>query len=176
MTGYDYLFMNQFSSHVYGLLRFYPLLQAKAACVLVDLCLSVLAPWMAQVVAKIDLVVELVEDLLGTIQGACHSGTRARAALKYIVVALSGQMDDILGKYKEVKHKILFLFEMLEPFLDPAVFALNSTIAISDDSFTFTEKQKQTCMIALNVIRTAIQKSAVLPSLESEWRLGTVAS
>ncbi|XP_031267356.1 uncharacterized protein LOC116125781 isoform X1 [Pistacia vera] len=148
---------------------------AKAACVLVDLCLSVLAPWMAQVVAKIDLVVELVEDLLGTIQGACHSGTRARAALKYIVVALSGQMDDILGKYKEVKHKILFLFEMLEPFLDPAVFALNSTIAISDDSFTFTEKQKQTCMIALNVIRTAVQKSAVLPSLESEWRLGTVA-
>lgn len=77
--------------------------------------------------------------------------------------------------FQEVKHKILFLFEMLEPFLDPAVFALNSTIAISDDPFTFTEKQKQTCMIALNVIRTAVRKSAVLPSLESEWRLGTVA-
>ncbi|XP_044498072.1 uncharacterized protein LOC123220115 isoform X3 [Mangifera indica] len=148
---------------------------AKAACVLIDLCLGVMAPWMAQVVAKIDLVVELVEDLLGTIQGACHSGTRARAALKYILVALSGQMDDILGKYKEVKHKILFLFEMLEPFLDPVVLELNNTTTISDVSFTFTEKQKQTCMIALNVIRTAVQKSAVLPCLESEWRLGTVA-
>lgn len=74
-----------------------------------------------------------------------------------------------------MKHKILFLFEMLEPFLDPVVLELNNTTTISDVSFTFTEKQKQTCMIALNVIRTAVQKSAVLPCLESEWRLGTVA-
>ncbi|KAK1587446.1 hypothetical protein Q3G72_012954 [Acer saccharum] len=148
---------------------------AKAACVLIDLCSGVLAPWIIQVVAKVDLIVELVEDLLGTIQGACRSVARAFAALKYIVLALSGHMDDILGKYKEVKHNILFLLEMLEPFLDPAIYTSKSIIAIGDISFTFTEKQKQTCVIALNVIRTAVQKSAVLPSLESEWRLGSVA-
>lgn len=33
-------------------------------------------------------------------QGASRSITRARAALKYIVLALSGHMDDMLGKYK----------------------------------------------------------------------------
>ncbi|KAJ4721404.1 Galactose-binding domain-like, Armadillo-type fold protein [Melia azedarach] len=148
---------------------------AKAACILLDLCSGLLAPWMAQVVAKVDLIVELVEDLLGTIQGACHSPSRARAALKYVVLALSGHMDDLLGKYKEVKHKILFLLEMLEPFLDPAIFVLKSTIEVGNISFTFTEKQKHACDIALNVIRTAVQKSAVLPSLESEWRLGSVA-
>ncbi|KAL3573924.1 hypothetical protein D5086_024537 [Populus alba] len=148
---------------------------AKAACILIDLCSSVLAPWMAQVIAKVDLAVELLEDLLGTIQGARHSLARARAALKYIVLALSGHMDDILGKYKEVKHKILFLLEMLEPFLDPAIYALKSTIAFGDVSFTFLEKQEQTCVTALNVIRTAVQKPAVLPSLESEWRRGSVA-
>ncbi|XP_006484745.1 uncharacterized protein LOC102621032 isoform X3 [Citrus sinensis] len=148
---------------------------AKAACVLIDLCSGALASWISHVVAKVDLIVELVEDLLGTIQGACHSLTRARAALKYIMLALSGHMDDLLGKYKEVKHKILFLLEMLEPFLDPVIFAMKSTIEIGDASFTFTEKQKESCDIALNVIRTAVQKSAVLPSLESEWRLGSVA-
>ncbi|ESR50586.1 hypothetical protein CICLE_v10030475mg [Citrus x clementina] len=132
---------------------------AKAACVLIDLCSGALASWISHVVAK----------------GACHSLTRARAALKYIMLALSGHMDDLLGKYKEVKHKILFLLEMLEPFLDPVIFAMKSTIEIGDASFTFTEKQKQSCDIALNVIRTAVQKSAVLPSLESEWRLGSVA-
>lgn len=38
--------------------------------------------------------------VLWTYQGACHSLTRARAALKYIMLALSGHMDDLLGKYK----------------------------------------------------------------------------
>lgn len=78
--------------------------------------------------------------------------------------------------FQEVKHKILFLLEMLEPFLDPAIYASKSTIAFGDVSFTFLEKQEQTCVIALNVIRTAVQKPAVLPSLESEWRRGSVAS
>ncbi|KAJ4842301.1 hypothetical protein Tsubulata_011276 [Turnera subulata] len=151
------------------------ILQAKAACVLIDLCSSALAPWMVQVVAKIDLAMELLEDLLGTIQGARHSLARARAALKYIVLALSGHMDDILGKYKEVKHKILFLLELLEPFLDPAIYAFKSAVAFGDVSFTFLEKQEQNCVIALNIIRTAAQKSAVLPSLESEWMRGSVA-
>lgn len=33
-------------------------------------------------------------------KGARHSIARARAALKYIILALSGHMDDILAKYK----------------------------------------------------------------------------
>ncbi|XP_048331486.2 uncharacterized protein LOC107428748 isoform X1 [Ziziphus jujuba] len=148
---------------------------AKAACILVDLCCSVLAPWMTQVIAKVDLAVELLEDLLGTIQAARHSLPRARAALKYIVLALSGHMDDILGKYKEVKHRILFLVEMLEPFLDPAIASFKSTIAFGDLSSAYPEKQENNCMIALNVVRTAVQKPEVLPSLESEWRRGSVA-
>ncbi|WCJ27693.1 hypothetical protein M5689_009419 [Euphorbia peplus] len=158
-----------------GYLSSYSPSHAKAACVLIDLCSSVLGPWMAQVIAKVDLTVELLEDLLGTIQGAHHSPSRARAALKYIVLALSGHMDDILGKYKEVKHKILFLLEMLEPFLDPAIYAPRSTIAFGDVSFTFMENQEQTCVAALNIIRIAVQKPAVLSSLESEWRRGSVA-
>ncbi|GLT36455.1 hypothetical protein SLA2020_108300 [Shorea laevis] len=148
---------------------------AKAACVLIDLCSGVLAPWIGQVIVKIDLTVELLEDLLGIIQGARHSMVRARAALKYIMLALSGHMDDMLGKYKEVKHKILFLVEMLEPFLDPAIYASKSRIAFGDVSSPLLEKQEEACLIALNVIRTAVQKPAVLPSLESEWRRGSVA-
>ncbi|XP_015577755.2 uncharacterized protein LOC8282035 isoform X1 [Ricinus communis] len=158
-----------------GYLSSYSPSHAKAACVLIDLCSSVLGPWMAQIIAKIDLTMELLEDLLGTIQGARYSPAHARAALKYIVLALSGHMDDILGKYKEVKHKILFLLEMLEPFLDPAIYALRNTIAFGDVSFTFVEKQEETCVVALNVIRTAVQKPGVLSSLESEWRRGSVA-
>lgn len=40
-------------------------------------------------------------------QGARHSLARARAALKYIVLALSGHMDDILGKYKVPSHVLV---------------------------------------------------------------------
>ncbi|KAK6143096.1 hypothetical protein DH2020_023444 [Rehmannia glutinosa] len=148
---------------------------AKAACVLIDLCSGVLAPWMAQVIAKVDLTVELMEDLLGVIQGARLSFSRARAALKYIVLALSGNMDDIMAKYKKAKHRILFLVEMLEPFLDPALTPLKGMISFGNVSSIFTENQEQNCALALNVIRTAIRKSAVLPSLEAEWRHGSVA-
>lgn len=158
-----------------GYLSSYSPSHAKAACVLIDLCCGVLAPWLSQVIAKVDLAVELLEDLLGVIQGARHSLPRARAALKYIVLALSGHMDDMLGKYKEVKHRILFLVEMLEPFLDPAVGRLKGIIAFGDLSSAHPEKQEENCVIALNVIRTAVQKPAVLPSLESEWRRGSVA-
>lgn len=92
--------------------------------------------------------------------------------LNYYTVLL---ITSLMCTFQEVKHKILFLLEMLEPFLDPAIFVLKSTIEVGNISFTFTEKQKHACDIALNVIRTAVQKSAVLPSLESEWRLGSVA-
>ncbi|XP_061997440.1 uncharacterized protein LOC133715099 isoform X1 [Rosa rugosa] len=148
---------------------------AKAACVLIDLCCSALAPWLTQVIAKVDLAVELLEDLLGVIQGARHYLARARAAIKYIILAISGHMDDILGKYKEVKHKILFLLEMLEPFLDPAVGRFKGKIAFGDLSSAYPETQERNCAIAINVIRMAVQKPAVLPSLESEWRRGSVA-
>ncbi|XP_058225121.1 uncharacterized protein LOC131334217 isoform X2 [Rhododendron vialii] len=146
---------------------------AKAACVLIDLCSGVLAPWMAQVIAKVDLTLELLEDLLGVIQGAHRS--LARAALKYIILALSGHMDDIIAKYKDVKHRILFLLEMFEPYLDPAITPMKSPIAFGNLSPVFQEQQAQTCGIAINVIRTAVRKPAVLPSLESEWRRGSVA-
>ncbi|CAL0324369.1 unnamed protein product [Lupinus luteus] len=158
-----------------GYLASYSPSHARAACVLIDLCSGVLAPWMTQVIAKVDLAMELLEDLLGIIQDAPNSLIRARAALKYIVLALSGHMDDILGKYKEVKHRILFLVEMLEPFLDPVIAVSKSKIAFGDLSSSFPEKQERNCMIALNIIRTAVRKPAVLPSLESEWRHGSVA-
>ncbi|XP_061338809.1 uncharacterized protein LOC133285568 isoform X2 [Gastrolobium bilobum] len=158
-----------------GYLSSYSPSHARAACVLIDLCYGVLAPWMTQVIAKVDLALELLEDLLGIIQDAHNSLVCARAALKYIVLALSGHMDDILGKYKEVKHRILFLVEMLEPFLDPAIAISKSKIAFGDLSSSFPEKQERNCMIALNIVRTAVRKPAVLPSLESEWRHGSVA-
>lgn len=147
----------------------------KAACVLIDLCSSVLAPWMPQVIAKVDLCVELLEDLLGIIQTSRHSLGPARTALKYFLLGLSGHLDDILGKYKEVKHRILFLIEMLEPFLDPAISTFKSTIAFGDVFPNFVEKQESNCETALNIIRTAVWKPAILPSLESEWRSGSVA-
>nr|XP_043623624.1 uncharacterized protein LOC122595343 [Erigeron canadensis] len=148
---------------------------AKAACVLIDLCTGVLGPWMGQVIAKVDLAVELIEDLLGVIHGAHNALADARAALKYIVLALSGHMDDVMAKYKGVKHQILFLLEILEPLLDPALTPLKSTIAFGNASPIFLDIQEQNCSVALNVIRAAVTKSAILPSLESEWRRGSVA-
>ncbi|CAN4126089.1 unnamed protein product [Withania somnifera] len=147
----------------------------RAACVLIDLCSGVLAPWMPQVIAKIDLALELLEDLLPVIQGARHSFARGCAALKYIVLALSGVMDDALVKYKDAKHNVLFLVEMLDPYLDPAITPVQSIIAFGNVSSVFLEKQEKNCAIALNVIRTAVHKPAVLPSLEAEWRRGSVA-
>ncbi|CAA0842510.1 Unknown protein [Striga hermonthica] len=165
---------------------------AKAACVLIDLCAGVLAPWIAQYLAasdspafihsnflcpelQVDLTVELLEDLLGVIQGARLSFSRGCAALKYIVLALSGNMDDIIGKYKEAKHRILFLLILLEPFLGPSLTPSRGIIPFGNVSSIFTENQEHSCALALNVIRAAIRKSSVLPSLEAEWRKGSVA-
>uniref|UniRef100_A0A0E0P617 Uncharacterized protein n=1 Tax=Oryza rufipogon TaxID=4529 RepID=A0A0E0P617_ORYRU len=52
------------------------------------------------ITAKVDLAIELLEDLLGIIQGVGQSLTRSRAALKYIALAISGHMDDVLTEYK----------------------------------------------------------------------------
>lgn len=64
---------------------------------------------------------------------------------------------------------------MLEPFLDPAIYTMKSRIAFGDVSLTFLENQERNCLIALNIIRTAVRKPAILPSLESEWKRGSVA-
>ncbi|CAA6674631.1 unnamed protein product [Spirodela intermedia] len=154
--------------------------QAKAACVMIDLCSGALAPWLPMVTAKVDLAIELIEDLLGVIQGGSESIVHFRSALKYIILALSGYVDDILAKYKvslytEVKHKVLFLVEMLEDFLEPVMSIVKGTIAFRDASTTFSAKQEERCGMALNIIRTAVQKPTVLPSLEREWRRGSVA-
>ncbi|KAG9131535.1 hypothetical protein Leryth_025479 [Lithospermum erythrorhizon] len=141
---------------------------AKAASVLIDLCSGVLAPWIPQVVAKVDLALELLEDLLGIIQAAQHSLANARAALKCIVLALSGHMDDLMAKFKSGMQRILFLVEMLEPFLEPAMTPMKSTIAFGNVSSTLLENQEHNCDIALNVIHTALNKSAILPSIEAE--------
>ena len=77
--------------------------------------------------------------------------------------------------FQDVKHQILFLVEMLEPFLDPAMTPVKSVISFGNVSSTFLEKQEHNCAIALNVIRAATRKPAVLPSLEAEWRRGSVA-
>ncbi|KAK9070642.1 hypothetical protein SSX86_011044 [Deinandra increscens subsp. villosa] len=147
----------------------------KAACVLIDLCTGVLGPWIGQVIAKMDLAVELIEDLLGVIHGTRLEIADARAALKYIILALSGHMDDVMAKYKDVKHQILFLLEILDPFLDPALTPIKSTIAFGNVSPIFRDNQEQSCTVALNVIKTAVTKSSILPSLEIEWRRGSVA-
>lgn len=76
---------------------------------------------------------------------------------------------------QEAKHRILFLVEMLEPFLDPCLTPLKGRIAFGNVSSIFSEYQELNCATALNVIRTAIRKSPVLPSLEAEWRRGSVA-
>ncbi|XP_057857616.1 uncharacterized protein LOC131066784 isoform X2 [Cryptomeria japonica] len=157
-----------------GYLSSYSPAHARAACVLLDLCSGPLAPWLPMVIAKVDLTIELLEDLLGVIQNAQHAIAHARAALIYIMLALSGHMDDLLPKFKDAKHSILFLIEMLEPFLVPAITTIKNTIAFGDVSTVFLEKQEKICAIALDLLCTAVQRPAVLPALENEWRRGVV--
>ncbi|CAL9036972.1 unnamed protein product, partial [Musa banksii] len=38
--------------------------RAKATCVLIDLCFGPLSPWIYTITAKVDLTIELPEDLL----------------------------------------------------------------------------------------------------------------
>ncbi|KAF7082213.1 hypothetical protein CFC21_086090 [Triticum aestivum] len=158
-----------------GYLSSYLPSHAKAACVLLDLCRGPLSPWVPMITAKVDLAVELLEDLLGVIQGVGQSLSRSRAALKYILLAVSGNMDDVLAEYKEVKHKILFILEMLDPFVDHAISAMKDRISFGGVSAIYLEKQAKVCNMALNIIRTAAKNPAVLPSLELEWRRGAVA-
>lgn len=64
---------------------------------------------------------------------------------------------------------------MLEPYLDPSLTPMRGMIAFGNVSSIFSENQENDCATAINVIRTAVTKSAVLPSLEAEWRRGSVA-
>lgn len=69
---------------------------------------------------------------------------------------------------------MLFLIEILEPFLIPAITPVKSTIAFGDVSAVLDVKQEQSCALALDLLHTAIQKPAVLPTLEAEWKRGHV--
>lgn len=54
--------------------------------------------------------------------------TRARAALKYIILALSGHMDDIMGRYK-VLHPVLDpLYPILISYLPSSLEPLQSVL------------------------------------------------
>uniref|UniRef100_A0A0D9XMZ4 DNA-repair protein Xrcc1 N-terminal domain-containing protein n=1 Tax=Leersia perrieri TaxID=77586 RepID=A0A0D9XMZ4_9ORYZ len=158
-----------------GYLSSYLSSHVKAACVLLDLCRGPLSPWVPMITAKVDLAVELLEDLLDIIQGVGQSLARSRAALKYIALAISGHMDDVLTEYKVVKHKLLFILEMLDPFIDPSVSVMKDAMAFGDVSVVHLEKQARACNISLNIIREAVKRHSVLPSLELEWRRGSVA-
>ncbi|KAJ1296047.1 hypothetical protein BS78_01G269200 [Paspalum vaginatum] len=158
-----------------GYLSSYLSSHAKTACVLLDLCRGPLVPWIPMITAKVDLAFELLEDLLGIIQEAGHSLARSRAALKYIILAISGHMDDVLTEYKEVMHKLLFILEMLDPFIDPSTSAMRDTLIFGGISAIYLEKPSSACDIALNIIRIAVKRADVLPSLELEWRRGAVA-
>jgi len=78
------------------------------------------------------------------------------------------------SSFQDAKHQVLFLVEMLEPYLDPAITPAQSIIAYGNVSSVVLENQEKNCAIALNVIHTAVLKPAVLPSLEAEWRHGSV--
>ncbi|PAN48176.1 hypothetical protein PAHAL_9G365400 [Panicum hallii] len=158
-----------------GYLSSYLSSHAKTACVLLDLCQGPLVPWIPMITAKVDLAVELLEGLLGIIQEAGHYLARSRAALKYVLLAISGHMDDVLTEYKEVMHKLLFILEMLDPFIDPSTSAMKDTVIFGGISAIYLEKQSSASDIALHIIRTAVKRAAVLPSLELEWRRGAVA-
>ncbi|XP_039832915.1 uncharacterized protein LOC120693528 isoform X2 [Panicum virgatum] len=158
-----------------GYLSSYLSSHAKTACVLLDLCRGPLVPWIPMITAKVDLAIELLEGLLGIIQEAGQYLARSRAALKYVVLAISGHMDDVLTEYKEVMHKLLFILEMLDPFIDPSTSAMKDTVIFCGISAIYLEKQSSASDIALNIIRTAVKRAAVLPSLELEWRRRAVA-
>lgn len=158
-----------------GYLSSYLPSHVKTACVLLDLCRGALLPWIPMITAKVDLAVELLEDLLGIIQEAGQSLARSRAALKYVVLAISGHMDDVLTEYKEAMHKLLFVLEMLDPFIDPSTSAMEDTVIFDGISAIYLEKQSSVYDIALNIIHTAVKRAAVLPSLELEWRRGAIA-
>lgn len=74
-----------------------------------------------------------------------------------------------------MKHKLLFLIEMLEPYLIPAIIPVKSTIAFGDVSAVVLEKHEKTCALALELLHTALQKPSILPAMEAEWRRGLVA-
>ena len=77
--------------------------------------------------------------------------------------------------FQEVKHKLLFILEMLDPFIDHGISVMKDTISFGGVSAMYLDKQEKSCGIALNIIRTAAKSPAVLPSLELEWRRGAVA-
>jgi hypothetical protein len=64
---------------------------------------------------------------------------------------------------------------MVDPYIDHAMSVMKDTISFGGVSATYLDKQKKSCDIALNIIRTAAKSPDVLPSLELEWQRGDVA-
>jgi hypothetical protein len=75
---------------------------------------------------------------------------------------------------QDVKQKLIFIIEILEPYLKPAISPIKNMIAFGDVSTVVTEKQEYFCSLALEILKAAISKSTILPALETEWRKGDV--
>ncbi|XP_024538998.1 uncharacterized protein LOC9657804 isoform X1 [Selaginella moellendorffii] len=158
-----------------GYLASFSAAHEKAACLLIDLCTGPLSAWLSMVICKVDLAIELLEDVAGVIQAGHKSVNKARAALLYVMLGLSGYVDELLEQYKDVKTNILFLIEILEPYLMPALTFTESTITFGDMSTMLYEKRDQNCALALDFICAAVKRFSVLPALEVEWRQGRIA-
>ncbi len=59
-------------------------LQESAACVLLDLSVGPLAEWIPQMLAKADLLMEIVTDCLHIIQGSKKDKQRSYAVILFI--------------------------------------------------------------------------------------------
>ena len=123
---------------------------------------------------------------------------RVRAALIYVMIGLSGHMDEFLAMYKvnswdslkvlnsnvlfsetnidlqDVKHNLIFVIEILEPYLRPVITPIKNMIAFGDVSTVLTEEQERICSLALDILKAALNKPTILPALETEWRKGDV--
>lgn len=64
---------------------------------------------------------------------------------------------------------------MLEPLLDPAFIPSTAASEFVAVSSLHSETEKRSCDLCLDIIRVAVGKPAVLPSLESEWKRNLVA-
>ncbi|KAH7442925.1 hypothetical protein KP509_02G008200 [Ceratopteris richardii] len=157
-----------------GYLCSFSVAHEKAACIIIDLCSGPLAPWLPVVIAKVELAFELVEGILNAFQVVDKGIDFARAALVYVILGLSGHMDEYMTMYKAVKHSVLFIMEILEPFLLPAITPIKNTIAFGDVSTVITDKQEHYCTLALAILRAAIKKPEIISALEIEWRRGIV--
>ena len=75
---------------------------------------------------------------------------------------------------QDVKHNLIFVIEILEPYLRPVITPIKNMIAFGDVSTVLTEEQERICSLALDILKAALNKPTILPALETEWRKGDV--